>query len=252
MPKKTEPRWGDHGVTEVPDFALSPHEVHEVAAKLDITAPTDIDRLAVDLNDIGCLYLRWHAQDEEGPSRAERNAALGEVVETSRQLELLLKALDHASEAVLIDALAPYRSLAQAFDDKSNLKDTTECRELGFRQIQALRDRLAHFNRSAAAMLKRQRRQKGPEPKKTLPAIVDMLADVYESETGNPPTHTPFDKTEYKSVPQSPAGRFIAAFLKIVDPSLPPSTVSSALAQVVKQRKAGTKRVRPPSEGHTS
>ena len=240
MAKKIRPRWGDDGVTEVPDFALSPEQAHSVAALLGITRPDDIDRLKKELEEIGDFYLRWSTQDEGGPSRAQRNAALKEVVEASRRLELLLKALDHASEAELMDALAPYRSMIREFDVEGHVTNERESQELGFRQIQALRDRLTHFNESVAPFLKRRLRQRGPEPRKTLPAIIGFLAEVYERETGDPVTHNPYEGVgDYKGVPQSRAGRFMAAFFKAVavHPKLPATSIATELARFVKRSK---------------
>lgn len=238
MSRKTRPRWGNHGVTEVPDFALSPEQARSLAAMLDVTRPDDIDSLKQELEEIGRFYLRWSAQDEKGPSRAERNAALREVVEATQRLELLLKALDHASEADLMDALAPYRSETWEFDEEGNVKDTHESQEFGFRQIQTLRDRLTHFNESAAPYLRSRLHQGGPDPRKTLPAIIGFLAEVYEQETSKPLTHNPYQGVEdYKGLPQSQAGRFMAAFLKIVDPELPATSIATELARYVKASK---------------
>lgn len=236
MARKVRPRWGDDGVTEVPDFAFSPEQARGLATQLDITRPDDIDRLKQELAEIASFYLRWSAQDEDGPSRAERNAALKEVVAASRRLELVLTALDHASEAGIMDALAPYRSMIREFDEEGHVTDQRESQELGFRQIQALRDRLTHFNESVAPFLKRRLRQRGPEPRKTLPAIIGFLAEVYERETGQPVTHNPYEGVaNYKGAPQSRAGRFMAAFFETVDPGLPATSIATELARFVKR-----------------
>ncbi len=238
MAKKIRPRWGDDGVTEVPDFTLSPEQARSIAAMLGITRPDDINRLKQELEEIGAFYLRWSAQDEGGPSRAERNAALREVAEASRRLEILLKALDHASEAELMDVIAPYRSMIREFDEEGHVTNERESQELGFRQIQALRDRLTHFNENAAPFLKRRLRQRGPEPRKTLPAIIGFLAEVYERETGDPVTHNPYeDVGHYKGVPLSRAGRFMAAFFQVVHPKLPATSIATELARFVKRSK---------------
>ena len=238
MAKKSQPRWGDDGVTEIRDFTFSPEQARSVAVTLAITRPDDIDRLKQELDEIADFYLRWSAQDEGGPSRAERNAALREVVKASRRLEVLLKALDHASEAELMDALAPYRSLIREFDEDGHVTNEREGQELGFRQIQALRDRLTHFNENAAPFLKRRLRQRGPGGRKTLPAIIGFLAEIYERETGNRVTHNPYQGVAgYKGVPLSRAGRFMAAFFEVVDPELPATSIATELARFVKRSK---------------
>ncbi len=157
------------------------------------------------------------------------------MVVASRRLEILLKALDHASDAELMDALAPYRSMIREFDEDGHVTDQRESQELGFRQIQALRDRLTHFNENTAPFLKRCLRQRGPEPRKTLPVIIGFLAEVYEREASDPVTHNPYKGVgDYKGVPQSRAGRFMAAFFEVVDPSLPATSIATELARFVK------------------
>lgn len=246
MSAKIKPRWGEIVVSDVEDFALSPESARELAAMLDVTDAAGIERIARDLNEVGLRYRLWFQQDEAGPSRAERNAALEAVHDASTHLEQLLGALDHASESDLMDALTPYRAVAWNFGEAGHAGSARGEQEFGFRQIEALRHRLAHFNRGIGSFLKRRRGQRGPDRRKTLPAIVDVLADIYEDETGKPVTHTPFKKTEYVAGPQSPAGLFIAAFIKCIEPKLPQSAVSSTLAAVVKLRKQRNKRDCPP------
>ena len=62
MSRKIKPLRGDHSVTEVPDFALSPRDAQALAAMLEVTWPDDIDRLKQELKEIGRLYLRWGTQ----------------------------------------------------------------------------------------------------------------------------------------------------------------------------------------------
>lgn len=238
MPRKTKPRWNEHGISEVPDFALSDRQARDAADILGIAQQADIEKLAAELNEIGCLYLRWTAQDELGPSRAERNAALKEVLETSRRLELQLKGLDHASEGNLIDALPPYRVKLPEYAEDGTVSAKTEWQEFGVRQIQALRDRLTHFNIAAAELLRRQTRRGGPDRNKTLPEIIGYLAEIYERETGEPVTHNPYARiADYKGEPLSQAGRFMAKFLAAVDPALRATSLSTELARFVKRSK---------------
>ncbi len=137
-----------------------------------------------------------------------------------------------------MDAVAPYRPTIREFDEDGHVANEPENQELGFRQIQSLRDRLTHFNVNAAPFLKRRLRQRGPEPRKTLPAIVGFLAEVYERETSDPVTHNPYEGVgDYKGVPQSRAGCFMAAFFEAVDPKLPATSVATELARFVKRSK---------------
>ena len=229
MSKKPKARWGEHGVIAVEEFKFDPKQASLLGSLLGITKSDEVSRLKLEFEEIADAYLCWSAQDEQGPTRAQRNAALRELAETSQRLELLLKGLDYASENELIDALAPYPP--EIFNHIGTRRGLDE---LGFSQIEALRHRLTHFNRCLGSLLKRCLRQRGPQPKKTLPEIIGMLAAVYERETGSRVTHNPYAGVgDYKGVPQSPAGQFMAKFFEIVDPKLPATSIATELARSV-------------------
>ncbi len=237
MSKKAKARWCEDGVTEVPSFTLSPEQACNLVDRLGLTRRKDVAGLKRDLEDVAAWYLRWKDKDEGGPTRAERNAALKEVVAASQSFEALLGRLDYASESELMDALGPYRSAIPDFDKEGLPTVEQNPRESGIRQFMALRDRLFHFNRSAARLLKRRLPQRGSEPRKTLPVIIDYLAEIYEQQTSDPVTHNPYeDVGAYTGVPQSRAGRFMVVFFEDVDHGLPVTAISTELARLIKRR----------------
>jgi hypothetical protein len=77
---------------------------------------------------------------------------------------------------------------------------------------------------------------KGRTRRKTLPYVIGQLALLYAEATGKKVTHTKYREGIYESEPQSPAGRFMEAFFKAVDPALPPSAVSNELAKLSRRR----------------
>ena len=80
-------------------------------------------------------------------------------------------------------------------------------------------DTLEHVLHCAELALAEGRKRRGPPTPTTLPLVIERLAKAYEETTGQRLRHTPYAKTKYKGTPQSKAGRFMAAFLKIVDPA---------------------------------
>ncbi|MHA1559282.1 MAG: hypothetical protein ACTSWI_01250, partial [Alphaproteobacteria bacterium] len=112
----------------------------------------------------------------------------------------------------------------------------------GHSQILDLKKRLSHFAACVDRSLTQNQSGRGPLPKKTLPAIVEFLAKIYEARTGETVTHTPREKTEYTGQPQSKAGKFMTTFFKFVDPDILPQTVSSALADLIHRRNIDEKR----------
>lgn len=85
-------------------------------------------------------------------------------------------------------------------------------------------------------LLAKGKKRRGPAPRKTLPIIIRWLTAIYEETTGRTFTHTPYEKTKYKGTPQSHAGQFVTAFLKMVDPKLPNTAIATEMARVVATR----------------
>jgi hypothetical protein len=78
-------------------------------------------------------------------------------------------------------------------------------------------DNVEHVLHCAEIALAEGQTRRGPPPRKTLRIMIEQLATLFEEATGRAFTHTPYVKTKYKGIPQSHAGRFVTAFLKIVE-----------------------------------
>lgn len=243
MPKRVIPRWGDNGAHEIPE--LSPEQVLAINALAEAVHPKDAAAAAAELTEIAQTYLVWLEQDEKGPTRAERNAALKEILDATKRLERLLSLLDGASESDLVDVLAPLRVTTRAFDAEGNVTSAHNSQEYGFHQLESLRSRLAHLNDTAGRTLRRQSRKprRGPTAKKTLPEIVSRLCEFYERRTGKRVSHTAVKNDQYLSSSQSDAGKFITHFMKVIDTKLRTTAVSSTLAQVIKRRRLQNRKV---------
>jgi hypothetical protein len=105
-----------------------------------------------------------------------------------------------------------------------------------------LLDQIAHNDPElvvdcAKRLLAKGKKRRGPPDRKTLPIIIGWLASIYEGTTGRTFTHTPYKKTKYKGTPQSHAGQFVTAFLKMVDPKLPETAIATEMARFVETRK---------------
>src|SRR5258708_13365903 len=70
-----EPRWGWSGVAQVVRPQLSRAEIEPLLLLLP-THQTPVEQITMELRDLGGKYHRYLHQDEFGPSRAERMAAL--------------------------------------------------------------------------------------------------------------------------------------------------------------------------------
>jgi hypothetical protein len=221
MPRKVQPRWDAWGVEKVPDFKLSADQLAALAGILEIDSPLTIAKLKSELESIGAYYPVWLQQDEKGPSWAEQNAALKKLL-VSPEPKLTLSRLDYATQGRVLDELWTHRC-PRSGEVVENLLEVTD-------------DTLEHVLHCAKLALAEGQKRRGPPTPKTLPLVIGRLAKVYEETTGERLRHTPYAKTKYKGTPQSKAGRFMAAFLKIVDPRLPETSIATELARFVARR----------------
>jgi hypothetical protein len=61
------------------------------------------------------------------------------------------------------------------------------------------------------------------------------LCSLYKQITGKRATHNPHDKTEYTGTPRSEAGRFVEFIVRLVDPEVTPTQISTAMSFVVSE-----------------
>jgi len=85
--------------------------------------------------------------------------------------------------------------------------------------IANLADGLETFAQAAEKALQAGKQRSGPAIQTHVQRAVDELASLYERLSGERFSHNPKLLTKYDGRPHSPAGRFIAAFFKIVTPT---------------------------------
>jgi hypothetical protein len=221
MPRKVTPRWGDTGVMKVPTFTLDEEDLAEIGSALGIRASETLSQQKPRLEEIGARCLLWIQQDEKGPSQAERNAALKKVLASPQELARNLAQLDYATQGEFLDMLWEH---LLARGEKLGLLD------------QIARGDPELVIDCAKRLLAKGQKRRGPAPRKTLPIIIRWLASIYEETTRLDFTHTPYDKTKYKGTPQSRAGQFVTALLKMVDPKLPETAIATEMARLVETR----------------
>ena len=186
-----------------------------------LSASENPPQLKAKLEWIGTRYLLWIQQDEKGPSQAERNAALRRVSASPQELAPILAELDYATHGELLDILWAH---LLASGRKVELLD-----QIASEDPELVID-------CAKRLLAEGKKRRGPASRKTLPIIIAWLASIYEETAGVKFTHTPYEKTKYKGTPQSHAGQFVTAFLKMVDPKLPETAITTEMARFVETR----------------
>jgi hypothetical protein len=156
---------------------------------------------------------------ERHPGTRLHSDDLRKLEERATQLSLILGlgSLDWMSEWDLIDrlpakAVRPIHTAAELIEFFAEVEQAAQC---------ALAAGKTHS---------------GPEQRSELIQAVGDLVAVWEIETQFQATHTPRGKDGGEGEPHSAAGRFIAAFFKVVEPTLPQTTISSVLAAILKKR----------------
>jgi hypothetical protein len=212
MPRKISPKYGIDPVQEVPLFSFTDAQIERLCAY----AAVGRDRREMVAQLVRCArdYLWRLNQYRKKPTRAEQNAALKEVGQLARDLEIRLHSLDMDTEWELF----------AAFHTKS------------LDAVSDLADRIAEFADVAENVLQAGKRKSGPRIQHHVQRAVWQLANLYEEFTGELFSHTPRQRAEYDGLPHSRAGEFIVAFFQIVDPRIPSTSLSTAMAIIVRTR----------------
>jgi hypothetical protein len=108
-------RWGFDGIAEIvaPRWA---QEDLEAVARLLPKCCRPIEVIVADFLDIGGHYHRYLHQDEFGPTRAERMAALREILGSLDSLLALLKDLPSDLRSALLESQSDYAAQPPAID----------------------------------------------------------------------------------------------------------------------------------------
>jgi len=227
MGKKATPRWNEFGFPdEAMGFALSDRQAADLWEYVSLADKQVQNALRTRLVAIACEHLERREDDKTRPALREQNAALGEILEAAKVLETNLREIDYVSHDELCHALtaAPYRH-----------EDGSEP-EGGFEQLGHFRCRIEHFTRALEPHLERLKAHRGPIEQRTSKALITEVARAFEEVTGRQVTHTAHKSGAYKGRVQSPIGKFIWAFIQMVDGEITEQTVSSVLATHVNQR----------------
>jgi hypothetical protein len=211
MPKKIRPKYGSDPVQRVPAFSFTNDQIDRLFQALGPVQRNHAEIVAR-LKRCARDYLWRRNQYQQKPTRAEQNAALEEVSQLAKDLEVRLRNLDMDTEWELITTLPG----------------------LPVSELEALADRLENLKDAAEQALRAGKKESGPRIRTYLERAVMELANLYQDVTGKPFSHNPKLLTDYVGEPHSESGHFIVAFFGIVDPGIRTTSLSSAMAIAVK------------------
>ncbi len=107
------PQWGWSGVQVVQGGRMSRAKLREIVQRLP-RRESSIARLVAELREYGVRFRSDLAQDEYGPTRAERTAALREALEALEQTRSATQDLSKTARQVLAEALTATRATDDA------------------------------------------------------------------------------------------------------------------------------------------
>jgi hypothetical protein len=136
--------------------------------------------------------------------RTDEADALNRLCSTAGRAALLLSILDSTTDGDVI--------LAARSTDSTPVENPADTFAVLGEQMQRLRLRLKRE-------LVRLKRIKGTEPRVSFDLLVSRICDLWFRETGQPVTANPYHHDEYKSRPQSEAGRFVCEVVEALQPS---------------------------------
>ena len=214
MSKKAAPRRVCDPVQIVPPFDFTAAQRQQLLHAVSCVHRDEFEFIT-GLESCARTFLWLRNQYSDRWTQAEQNAALAEIAHVARELAGKFCCLDMEVEWALLRSAA----LSDGY-----LRD--------------LSDRLEIVADGAARTLKRGKERTGPRRTPAIDRIMPDLKRLYEQHTGKIFSHNPKRKTEYLGQPQSPAGRFVAAFFQAVDPSITQTAICTAMARVVRARRS--------------
>ncbi len=214
-----KPRYGVDEVVRRTHVDFNADQLSALAALLGKPKLAGASKFEERLSRIATDYRASRQQKSQAAARATINANLLDLEEGARKLADKLENMDIKTELELVVAL----SRMVAPDDARWKTDL----------IGQLRD----FSDISFCAHKLSSARRGPEGNFAIDRAALRLVTLFEESAGKPATHNPYDNLEYKGVPTSAAGKFVAAFFEIVDPNVTPQRVCNALAWAIKETK---------------
>jgi hypothetical protein len=172
-----------------------------------------------------------HADNFEAYSEDEEAVRLvGETTANHRSIldaasmasnERLMDDLGGAAEKAiqLLSTLDTTTASALAIDTEVSLPEVAEIDDSDLVNFATACARIERLQRRVEQTLDRLEHQGGPAPLESIQWLVWELCELYGRETGQPITNSPISKGKYTGKPQSPAGRFVLAAVKALQPA---------------------------------
>lgn len=248
MPRKINIRAGEIIPEEEPEFRLGGAEGSRLGTFLGLTENEDIERLRFEVEEIGQLYLSRRAQDEQGPSRSERNGALRRLVD-AKDFAASLRVLNYAAESVLIDALHVYHD--NFWHDLPGVRGKLSLIEMVKRGEPSdhLDTAINHLRCAIRGHLPFLQKKFGSDYSANFALAVDELLDLCHRATGKAPTHSICYLENNAADVGSKAGQFVKQVFEIINLTLDGASERKVFdTQIVTEMRRGIRRFKDASQ----
>ena len=231
MPRKIDPCWGVIVPPDPPGFMIGNTQAENLGEFFGVSDEDNIGAIKAAIEEICQLYLARRAQDEEGPTRAERNGALQQLA-AADDFVGNLRRLNHRAESALLDALNLY--YVRSWKEESGVEGAFYLIEKVKRRAGDLKldAAIAHMRAAIREHLPRLQSKGGPDYPVNLSLAVDDLLALHHQVTGKAPTHSELQRALYTNSPQSQAGRFVVMVFDLINATL----VENNQARILKSR----------------
>jgi hypothetical protein len=205
---------------------MSTAELDRAANLLGVVEPEKWEELRAAVTEAARRYLRCTSQENTTPSLSRQKAQLVKVKNAAGRLveEVEKLALNPDAEFAFLYQLQRWSWEAEISHAAGVAKPM---------DIDDVRNLIAWLRNGATEGLSFIDTRSGPKSRPSLHLFVLSLCKLYEQIAGKPPTHNPYLKTDYAGAPLSEAGQFIEFIVRLVDPKVTPTQISTAMGHVL-------------------
>jgi hypothetical protein len=202
--------------------APSNEKVRELAQMIGVDTKCNRRRIRSALINLTRQSKTWSAYEDNAPTRPETRKAFEVVLTNKGPIYPNAVSANSTAESYLIDQFWLHRKRT---DLDADLMDFLDGRLPATLTRQLMQDTLEELKSA-----------RGRKPNYRVYYVVQELCRLFRCMTGQSVTHSSHERRIYTGDPKSKAGRFVKACLDVIDPSVAPSTISSALSRYMKNQ----------------
>jgi hypothetical protein len=205
---------------------MSTSQLDDASNLLGGVEATKREKLRTAVMEAAGRYLRWTRQEDATPPLSCQKAQLVKVKNAAGRLVEEVEKLARNPDAEFAFLYQLQRGSPEA--EISHAAGLAKPKD-----VDDVRNLIAWLRDGATGGLSFLDTRSGPKSRPSLDLFVLSLCELYEQITGKQATHNPYLKIDYKGTPLSAAGQFIEFIVRLVDPKVTPTQISTAIGHVL-------------------